>query len=325
MKPRILVTQKVLDPALELLRSVGTVELNPNPDRILPREELIEAVRRNEYLFCLLTNKIDAEVMDANPGLRIIADMAVGYDNVDVKAATVRKIPVTNTPGVLTDTTADQAWALLMAVARRTVEADRFVRDGKWTAWGPLMMLGTDVHGKTIGIVGMGRIGQAVARRARGFGMTVLYHNRNRVDPALEAELGARHVSFEELLRESDFVSINCPYSPATHHLFSHQSFAAMKRAAFLVNASRGPIVDERALVAALQTGEIKGAGLDVFEREPAVEPELLEMGNVVLAPHLGSATYETRTKMALVAANNIVAVIRGERPPNVVNPEIYG
>lgn len=325
MKPRILVTQLVPQPALDLLASVGEVEVDPNPDRILTRSELIQAVKRADYLYCLLTNTVDAEVLDANPNLKIVANMAVGYNNVDVVAATARRIPVTNTPGVLTETSADLSWALLMAVARRIVEADNYTRAGKFTAWGPLIMTGADVHGKTLGIVGMGRIGEAVARRARGFDMRILYHNRRPIDPAREAALGAAYVDLGTLLREADFVSIHTPYSSETHHLIGAGQLAQMKATAFLINTSRGAVVDEKALVGALREKRIAGAGLDVYENEPAIEPELLSMtSNTVLLPHIASASLETRTLMAVTAAENVVAVIRGERPPNVINPEIY-
>ena len=323
MAPKILVTQRVPEAALEMLRSVGEVELNPE-DRVLSRDELIAAVRRNDYLFCLLTNRIDAEVMDANPNLKIIANMAVGFDNIDVNAATERRIPVTNTPGVLTETTADLAWALLMAVARRIVEADKFMRAGKYKAWGPMLFLGTDVYGKTLGIIGLGRIGRAVARRASGFHMRILYYDVIRAPESVEKELGAQYVSFEELLRESDFVTLHTPLMPETHHLINAETLKLMKPSAFLINTSRGPVVDEKALVQALKNGIIAGAGLDVYEREPLMEPELAEMDNVVVLPHIASASHETRTKMATMAASNIIAVIQGQRPPNLVNPKIY-
>lgn len=325
MKPRILVTQLVPQPALDLLASVGEVVVDPDPDRILTKSELIQAVRRHDYLYCLLTNTVDADVLDANPNLKIVANMAVGYNNIDVAAATDRRIPVTNTPGVLTETSADLAWALLMAVARRIVEADNYTRAGKFKAWGPLLMTGTDVHGKTLGIVGMGRIGEAMARRARGFGMRILYHNRRPIDPAREAALGAEYVDLETLLREADFVTIHTPYASETHHLIGSRQLDLMKASAFLINTSRGPVVDEKALVRALQTRRIAGAGLDVYENEPGIEPELLGMTpNTVLLPHIASASLETRTSMALTAAKNVIAVINGERPPNLVNPEIY-
>lgn len=324
MEPRILVTQLVPQPALDLLREVGRVEVDPDPDRILTKGELIKALKRNDFLFCLLTNTIDGEVLEANPNLTIVANMAVGYNNIDVPAATARKIPVTNTPGVLTETTADLTWTLLMAVARRVVEADNYTRARRFKAWGPMLMLGTDIHGKTLGIVGMGRIGEAVARRARGFGMRTLYFNRHRVDAARETELGAEYADLKTLLHSADFVCIHTPYTTETHHLVGENLLALMKPSAYLINTSRGPVVDEKALVRALRDRKIAGAGLDVYENEPEIEPELLAMPNTVLLPHIGSASLETRTKMAVTAAENIVAATRGQRPPNVINTEIY-
>lgn len=324
MRPTIFVTQRIPEPALELLRAVGDVDVNPDPDRVLSRDELIEAVRTHDYLLCLLTNKIDAGVMDANPNLKVIANFAVGFDNIDVAAATARKIPVTNTPGVLTETTADFAWALLMAVARRVVEGDQFMRAGKYKAWGPMLLLGSDVYGKTLGVVGFGRIGRAVARRALGFAMRVLYADATPADAATEQELRATRVDLDTLLRESDFVTLHTPLLPETYHLINAETLAKMKPTAYLINTARGPVVDEKALVAALKTGQIAGAALDVYEHEPACEPELLTMPNVVLAPHIASASLETRTKMACMAAENLIAVVKGERPANLVNPEIY-
>lgn len=322
-RPRVLVTQRIPEPALERLRAVAEVTLPLNPDGIPARAELQALLRQHAYALVLLTDRIDADLLAACPHLRLVANMAVGYDNIDVAAATARGVMVTNTPGVLTETTADLAWALLLAVARRVVEADRYVRAGKWAHWGPLLLLGTDVHGKTLGIVGLGRIGQAVARRAQGFGMRVLYHSRHRVSSAIEQTLGARYVPLVDLLRESDFVSIHCPYNASTHHLIDATALAQMRPTAYLINTARGPIVDETALVEALRDGRLAGAGLDVFEAEPAVHPGLLELDNVVLLPHIGSASLETRTKMALMAAENVVAAIAGRRPPNLVNPEV--
>jgi len=323
--PRIFVTQIVPEPALAALRRLGEVDVNPDPERVLTKEELIAAVRTHDYLYCMVTNRVDAEVMDANPGLRIVANMGVGYDNVHLAAATSRRIPVTNTPGVLTETTADLAWALLMAVARRVAEGDRLVRGGRFGSWGPLMLLGADVCGKTLGVVGFGRIGRAVARRAQGFAMEVVYSDAEPAPPEVEASLRARHVPLEDLLRRADFVSLHVPGGPGTHHLIGAPRLALMKPTAYLVNTSRGPVIDEAALVAALRAGQIAGAGLDVFEREPLLTPGLAELENVVLTPHIGSASLETRTKMALTAAANVAAVIAGQRPPNLVNPAVYG
>jgi glyoxylate reductase len=327
---RVLMTQLVPRPAIDLLRRAlgpeGVLDINPEADTIWTRAELIERLRGGSYdaLYCMLTNPVDAEVMDAAPGLRVIANMAVGYNNVAVDEATRRGIPVTNTPGVLTDTTADFAWALLMASARRLAEADRFTRAGHFHGWGPLMMVGTDVHGKTLGIVGFGRIGRAVAKRATGFGMRVLYFDRVAADPETEASLNAKSVPLEELLTESDYVSLHTDYNPETHHLIGAPELAMMKAGAYLINTARGAIVDEAALVDALRSGKLAGAGLDVFEREPEVHPGLLELESAVIAPHIASASMETRSAMALMAAENVLAALRGERAPNVVNPQVY-
>ena len=325
VEPRILVTHVIPQPAIDLLSEVGHVEVYSGPHRTFSKIELIEALKRNDCLYCSLMNAIDSEVLNANPCLRIVANMAVGYDNIDVPAATARRIPVTNTPGVLTQTTADLTWALLLAVARRIVEADGYTRAGKFKGPTLNLMLGTDVFGKTLGIVGLGRIGRAVARRARGFEMKVLYHNRRRLDRVREVELGVEYVGLDTLLRSSDYVSLHTPLSPETHHLIGERQLALMKASAFLINTSRGQVVDEKALVRALLEKRLAGAGLDVYEREPEIEPELMSLPNVVLLPHIGSASVETRTKMAITAAENVLAAIRGERPPNLVNPEVYG
>ena len=263
-------------------------------------------------------------MLDAATDLKIVANMAVGYNNIDVEECTRRRIPVSNTPGVLTDTTADFAWALLMAVARRISEAERFLRAGKFHGWGPLMMVGQDVHGKTLGIVGFGRIGRAVARRAIGFGMNILYYDRTPADAQVEQELNARMVSMDELLEQSDYISLHTDYNPETHHLISTPQLERMKSTAYLINTARGPIVDVDALVDALKGGQIAGAALDVFEHEPQVQPGLLELENAVIVRHISSATIDTRTGIAMTAAENIVAVFEGQRPPNCVNPEVY-
>jgi len=327
---RILMTQLVPAPAVDKLQSAvgdtGALDINPEPDRIWTKQELIDTLRAGKYdaLYCMLTNRIDPDVMDAAPNLKIIANMAVGFNNIDVAEATKRRIPATNTPGVLTDTTADFAWTLLMAVARRVVEGDRFTRAGHFHGWGPLMMVGQDVYGKTLGIVGFGRIGRTVAKRASGFDMKVLYYDLYPADPDTEKSLNARSVSMDELFQQSDYVSLHTDYNPETHHLVGAPELAKMKPTAYLINTSRGAIVDEAALVAALKGGTIAGAGLDVFEREPDIDPGLLKLDNAVLAPHIASASLETRTAMALMAADNVLAALRGERAPNVVNPEVY-
>jgi glyoxylate reductase len=263
-------------------------------------------------------------VLDAAPDVKIVANMAVGYNNIDVAEATRRGIAVTNTPGVLTDTTADFAWALLMAVARRVVEADKFLREGKFHGWGPLMMVGQDVYGKTLGIIGFGRIGRAMAKRASGFDMKVLYYDRTPADDETNRALNARLVSMEELLEQSDYVTIHTDYNRETHHLISTPQLERMKSTAYLINTARGPIVDEAALVEALRSGQIAGAALDVFEKEPELYPGLVDLQNTVLVPHIASASLDTRTAMATMAADNIIAFMRGERPPNIVNPEVW-
>jgi glyoxylate reductase len=321
--PKIFVTRVIPDRGLELLTDAfgpESVIVSPH-DRVITREELLEGVRGVDALLPILTDPIDAEVMDAaGPQLRIVANYAVGYNNIDVAAATARRIPVSNTPGVLTETTADLAWSLLMAAARRLGEGERLLRASEWAGWSPTLLLGVDIHGKTLGIFGMGRIGQALARRARGFDMRVLYFDPT--DPEVPADLDAVPVDLDTLLAESDFISIHCPLLPETRHVFGAAQFRAMKKTACLINTSRGPIVDEAALAAALQAGEIFAAGLDVYEDEPRVHPDLLECSNAVLVPHLGSATHETRSRMAEIAARNIVARLRGQTPPNCVNPE---
>ncbi|HMA34471.1 MAG TPA: D-glycerate dehydrogenase [Chloroflexia bacterium] len=323
-RPRVLVTQAVPQVALDLLQTFADVDANPDEGVIWSPDELRAHLPGHDGLYCLLTDTIDAAVMDALPELRVIANMAVGFNNVDVEEATRRGIAVTNTPGVLTDTTADFAWALLMAAARRVAEADRFTRAGKFHGWGPLMLLGGDVAGRTLGVVGFGRIGQALARRARGFAMPVLYYDLHPVDTALEQELHATFSSLDDLLAQADFVSLHVNYTPETHHLLSHAQFARMKRTAYVINTARGPVIDEAALAEALRTQQIAGAGLDVYEQEPAVHPGLLALENVVLAPHIASATIDTRNAMATMAAQNIQAVFANRRPPNLVNPAVW-
>jgi len=318
----VYVTRRIPDAALDVLRrQCGGFDMNPR-DRALTRAELVEGVKGRDGVLCILTDTIDDEVFAAaGPRCRVFANMAVGYDNIDLAAATRRGILVTNTPGVLTETTADLAWALLFAVARRIVEADRYFRAGRWTGWGPMQFLGHDIHGSTLGVIGAGRIGVAVALRSVGFRMRVFY-----TDPQERAELariGASRVPLEHLLRESDFVTIHVPLVPATRHLIGARELSRMKPTAYLINTSRGPVVDEAALVVALKERRIAGAGLDVYENEPAPAPGLTELENVVCIPHLGSATLATRSRMAVMAAENLVAALRGERPPNLVNPEV--
>jgi glyoxylate reductase len=288
----------------------------------IPRGELLKRVADCEALICVITEKVDEELLAAAPKLRIAATVSVGYDHIDVAACRRRKVVVSNTPGVLDDTTADLAWALLMAVARRMVEGDAWIRSGTWPGWDLDQLVGGDVHGKTLGIIGFGRIGQRVAQRALGFGMRVLYSSRNRAPVDVEKGLHAEFVEMNKLLGESDFVSLHVPLLPETRHLIARASFAKMKRTAFLINTTRGPVVDEAALVESLTAGEIAGAALDVFEHEPEVHPGLLPLKNVVLTPHIGSASLETRTKMAVTAVKNVVALFEGRRPPNALNSE---
>ncbi|QDV43090.1 Putative 2-hydroxyacid dehydrogenase [Stieleria neptunia] len=291
-------------------------------DRGLTRAELMDGVRDVDGLICLLTDQIDGELLDVNPSLKVVSNYAVGFNNIDVPAATERNVAVTNTPGVLTECTADMAWALLMASARRVIEGDRLVRSGQWAGWEPLQMLGAEVTGGTIGLVGLGRIAKAMAKRALAFDMRVLYWNRTRLSADEEKTLGVEYRELDEMLSESDFVSIHVALSEQTRHLISTPQLKRMKPTATLINTARGAVVDESALVQALRDGTIARAGLDVYEHEPKVEPELLSMQNVVLAPHLGSATVETRTRMGELAIENCLAACRGERPPNLVNPE---
>lgn len=328
-RPKILVTQKVPDPAYPLLEAIGDVEANPDEGAIWSYDELLRRGPGHDYLYCLLTDTIDERFLTAcataRPRLRMLANMAVGFNNIDIAAATRLGIAVSNTPGVLSETTADLAFGLLMATARRIPESERFLRAGKYTGWGPLLFCGAEVHHATLGLLGMGRIGKIMARRASGFDMRILYHNRQRLSAAEEAEYHATYLPLDELLQQADFVSLHTPYTPATHHLIDERALSLMKSDAMLINTARGPIVDEKALVKALQNKTIAGAGLDVFEHEPAVEPELLSMENVVLLPHIASASLPTRTLMATMASQNIAAHARGERPPNILNPEVLG
>lgn len=320
---RVYVTRIIPQPGLDILKqNIANVEVN-TADHILSREELLQKVQGLDGLLPLLTDPIDGEVMDAaGKQLQIIANHAVGFDNIDVDAATERGIMVTNTPGVLTDATADFAWTLLFATARRVVESDKFTRAGKYHGWGPMMFLGGDITGRTLGIVGAGRIGSAVAKKSRGFDMKILYCDEFR-NEELENEYGAKKVEFEELLKESDFISVHVPLLDSTHHLFDEAAFRRMKKTAYLINTSRGPVVDEAALVQALKDEEIAGAGIDVYEEEPEIHPELVKLDNAVLTPHIASATIETRTKMATMAAQNLVDGLMGKRPQNLVNPDV--
>jgi glyoxylate reductase len=296
--------------------------VNINPlNRPLTHRELLGKVKGIDGLLCLLADRIDAEIIDAAEPLKVIADYAVGYDNIDVAHATRKGIMVTNTPGVLTEATAELTWALLLAIARRIPEAERFLRAGRFsrTSWSPTLMLGTDIHNKTIGIIGAGRIGQSVARKALGFDMKIVYTNRSP-EPAFERAAGAKRLPLHTLLRQADFICLHIPSTKETHHLIGRRELRMMKPTAYLINAARGPVVDEAALAEALKKRIIAGAALDVYEHEPRVHPGLLKLDNAVLMPHLGSATVETRDKMAVMAVTNLIAGLTGKRPPNLVN-----
>lgn len=323
-KPRVFVSRVIPEAGLSLLRSCCDVTVWPH-DRPPSRDELIAQAADKDALVCLLTEKIDGAVLAAIPTVKIIANVAVGFDNLDVAAGTAAGVVMTNTPGVLDDTTADLAFALLMTTARRLVEGDRLVRSGTWGGWGIMQLLGHDVHHATLGIVGFGRIGRGVARRARGFSMDVIYYDGIRAPAEIERELGVQFVDMDALLARADFVSLHVPLLPETRHLIDAAALKKMKRTAILVNSSRGPVIDEGALVSALRAGTIAGAGLDVYENEPQLTPGLTQLDNVVLLPHIGSASHATRGKMAEIAARNVIAFFSGERPPTALNPEVLG
>ena len=319
-KPRVLATRPLFPAAQQILNANCDVQYWTKPERI-SKQDLFALIKDREALVCLLTEKVDDELLRAAPKLRIAANVAVGFDNIDVAACTKRGVVATNTPGVLDETTADFAWTLMMAVARRLGEAETLARSGNWKNWDLDQLVGTDVWGKALGIVGFGRIGRAVARRASGFQMMVIYTDAVRAPEAVEKELKAEFREMNALLAEADFVSVHVPLLPETRGLFNAPKFNRMKATAFLINTSRGPVVDEAALVAALEGGKIAGAGLDVYENEPFIHPGL-KRTNVVLAPHVASASLETRTKMACIAAENVAALFAGKRPANILNPE---
>ena len=319
-KMKVFLTRLLPSEAMERLRALFDLSYNPQ-ERQLKRKEIIRGAADKVGLISMLSDVIDKEVIESCSSLKVIANYAVGFNNIDLKVATAKKIFVTNTPGVLTETTADLAWALILSVARRLIEADRLVRSGRWEGWAPTQLLGNDVHGKTLGIIGLGRIGRAVASRAKGFSMKVLYHNRKRVEESVERELNARSVALEDLLASADFLSLHVPLNSETHHLIGRRELLQMKPTSYLINTARGPIVDEKALIEVLQQRRIAGAGLDVFEKEPRISPKLLRLKNVVALPHLGSASIETRTQMGLIVAENLKAVAEGRIPPHQVNP----
>jgi glyoxylate reductase len=320
-KPKLFSTHVLFEEPRQKLAEHFDVEYWTREERP-PRAEVLKRVSGKDALVCLLTEKIDRELLDAaGPNLRIVANVAVGFDNIDVPACTERKVAVTNTPGVLDETTADFAWTLLMAVARRLIEGDRMARSGAWTKWNLDQLCGTDVWGKTLGIIGLGRIGRAVARRASGFRMRIIYNSTTRAAAEIEKELNAEYLTRDAVFEQADFLSLHVPLNAATRGLVGPAELVKMKRTAFLINTTRGPVVQEAALVDALERGLIAGAALDVFEREPLI-PDGLRRDNVVLAPHLGSASVETRTKMALIAVENAIAFFAGKRPPTILNPE---
>ena len=322
-KPAIFSTRQLFQAARTILDEHFQVDYWKGDK--LSRADLLKHVADKDGLVCLLTEKVDEELLSAAPKLRIAATVSVGYDNIDVPACTKHKVVATNTPGVLDDTTADFAWTLLMAVARRLLEGDSWMRSGSWNGWDLDQLVGGDVWGKTLGVLGFGRIGRGVARRALGFQMRVLYNDAVRAPADVEKELNAEFVDRDRLFRESDFVSLHVPLLPDTRHLISKDNLEKMKRTAFLVNTSRGPVVDEAALAEALENGKIAGAALDVFEHEPKVHPALLTRKDVILTPHMASASLDTRTKMAVMAANNVVALFEGRRPPNALNADALG
>jgi lactate dehydrogenase-like 2-hydroxyacid dehydrogenase len=319
---KIFVTRRIPQLGLSLLEKHHDLEINPE-NRVLTKDEIIEGVKGKDGLLCLLTDTIDKDIIMAGPNLRMIANYAVGYDNIDVDCATKQGIPVSNTPDVLTDTTAEMAWALIFAVARRIIESDRFAREGRFEGWDPMLLLGRDLSKKTLGIIGAGRIGTAMGLKSKGFDMNLLYVDSSK-NELLEQNVDAKQVSLEQALRQSDVLSLHVPLTDQTYHLIGADELKLMKESAILINTSRGPVVDEQALIKALQRKEIYGAGLDVYEHEPAIPGELRALDNVVLLPHSASATIETRSNMAIIAAKNMLIGLKGEKPPNCVNPTVF-
>jgi lactate dehydrogenase-like 2-hydroxyacid dehydrogenase len=320
MKPRIVVTREIFDDVIDYLKQHCEVDDNQADIPYTP-DALAAKLAGRDGVMCALTDRIDAALIARAPQLKVVANIAVGYNNIDVPACSARGIKVTNTPGVLDDSTADLAFALMLATARRITEVESYIRKGEWTGWKLKQWLGVDVHHATLGILGMGRIGQAIAKRANGFDMKVIYHNRKRLAPEIERRVNASYVTMDELLAQSDFIILQMPYSPETHHLIGTDELAKMKSSAILINSTRGGVVDDKALVAALKNGVIRAAGLDVFEGEPKLDPGFLDLKNVVLVPHIGSSTESTRRAMAMTAAKNLVAALTGQKPPNWVNP----
>jgi len=322
MKKRILVTGRLPQEIMTSLSEKYEAEINVE-DKPLERQKFLDSIKDKHGLLSMITDSVDEEALGGANSLKMIAQFGVGYNNIDVTAATKRGIPVSNTPGVLTDATAETAFALILAISRRLVEGDRMTREGRFRCWAPMLFLGREVTGKTLGIIGMGKIGKAVAQRARCFRMPILYHNRSRMSKSEEKELMARYVDMKVLLSKSDFISLHVPLSDETRHLIGKQELSLMKPTAYLINTSRGPVVDEKALLQALRKKKIGGAGLDVYENEPALTPGLAELDNVILLPHVGSGTFETRSRMAAMAVKNLIAGLSGKVPPNLVNPDV--
>jgi lactate dehydrogenase-like 2-hydroxyacid dehydrogenase len=323
MKPRVLVTREISDAAVKRLKQHFIVESNQQDRPISPRQ-LLQRLKGKDGVVTLSNDIINDEVLAKNPQLKIVSNVAVGYNNLDVAAGTRRGVMMTNTPGVLDDSTSDFTWCLILAAARGLTLADRTIRAGKWNRWRMMEFLGQDIYGKTIGICGFGRIGRGVARRAMGFNMKILYASRSRASDSMEQELRASYVDKNTLLREADVITLHVPLVPETRHYIGKKEFALMKKTAVFINASRGPVVDEKALVKALKSGRIAAAGLDVYEKEPALAPGLAKLPNVVLAPHMASATAETRLKMSNMAVTNCIAGLSGQRPPNLLNPDAF-
>ncbi len=324
MKPRVFITRTIPDKGINLLKKYCEVKIHSHP-HIISKNELIKGVKWCDALLCLLTDKIDKSIIDANSNLKIISNYAVGYDNIDVKYATQKHIPVTNTPGVLTDAVAEHTFALMVSIARKITLSDTFTKKKQYQGWDPMLFLGTQLKGKTLGIVGLGRIGSGVAQRAyQGMGMNIIYYDIKQ-DLQFEQQFHAKKRSLHELLKESDFVTVHVPLLPSTHHLIGKKELSLMKKTAYLINTSRGPVIDEKALVAALKKQQIAGAALDVYEFEPKLSPGLEKLDNVVLTPHTASATIEARQAMSEIAAKNILAVLQKKKSAFLINPEVYG
>ena len=322
MTKKVFITRKIPQPGIDLLIDNGFDVEVFSENKPIPNEVIIKKIQKVEALLPLLTDSISKDVIEKGEKLKIIANYAAGFNNVDIAAATARNIAVTNTPGVLTDATADLTWALIMAVSKRIVESDIFTRERNFIGWEPLLFLGAEITGKTLGIIGAGKIGNAVAKRATGFNMNILYSGRSQ-NLTIENELNGKKVEINELLQKSDYISLHVPLTDKTFHLIDKQELLHVKKTAYIINTSRGPVINESALAEALKNNQIAGAGLDVYENEPAIHDELMQLKNVVLLPHIGSATLETRTKMALMAATNIVEYFKGKQPPNILNPEV--